>query len=154
MRSIVFLSGALISLCASSMTVAAADIYRWVDQQGVLHYGAQPPANYKAELVVTGAARSKPAPSPENSAASTTEIDTPQQRALTQQIQKEVAAQTAELKEYCSSARKNLAQLENNPRLTIQTESGEMQRLTEEERQARINETRQGITQHCSPAGL
>jgi hypothetical protein len=60
-----------------------------------------------------------------------------------------VVAKEAERKKYCEEVRTNLAQLQNNPRLRMEVE-GEVRRLSEEERQARIAETQKSITDNCN----
>ncbi|MGZ7457506.1 DUF4124 domain-containing protein [Pseudomonas sp. Ma2-10] len=84
----------------SSMCMAA-QIYKWVDVQGVTHFDAQPPQD-----------------------------------------------QQAQLKAFCEQARTNLAQLQNNPRIREDVE-GEMRRLTDQQRQARISEAQKQIADNC-----
>jgi len=40
-------------LCSVAACAAAQDIYRWVDQRGVVHYGEKPPANRPSTVVNT-----------------------------------------------------------------------------------------------------
>jgi hypothetical protein len=40
-------------LCAVAACAAAQDIYRWVDERGVIHYGEKPPANRPSTVVNT-----------------------------------------------------------------------------------------------------
>ena len=104
MRLMFLASGLMLALCGNAM---AAQVYKWVDAQGVTHFGAQPPQG------------------------------------------QQVAAQEAERKRYCETLRTNLAQLQNNPRVRVE-ENGETRRVTEEERQARISETRDKIAENCN----
>ena len=59
-----------------------------------------------------------------------------------------MAKQEAERKQYCETARTNLAQLENNPRLRIE-DGGEVRRIDENERQERITELKKSIAENC-----
>ncbi|MDM1707484.1 DUF4124 domain-containing protein [Thiopseudomonas alkaliphila] len=154
MRQFIATSSLIIGLMAPFSPASATDIYRWVDNAGVLHYGAQPPANYAAELVVSGSYNTPKAEAPAQQASPIQQVDTEQQQLLNQQVKKQVEAEAEKRKKYCATVRQNLAQLENNPRLMSQEETGEVRRLTEEERQARIAETRQSISEHCTSAGL
>jgi hypothetical protein len=61
---------------------------------------------------------------------------------------KQLARQEAERRRFCTQARASLAQLQNNPRLSENTEGG-IRRLTEEQRQQRIAETQKAIDNHC-----
>lgn len=133
---------ALLSLGAAAH---AATIYKWTDVQGHTHFGSQPPADYQAEVVTTKsfklpapAVRQTQEPSPAQS--SQAEID--------QQVRTQVAQQQAELRTYCTNLRTNLAQLKNNPRLLVEI-NGKTLRLSEEERQQRIKQVGEQISQNC-----
>lgn len=73
----------------------------------------------------------------------------PEQAAIDKKVKEEVAKQEAERKQYCETARTNLAQLENNPRLRIEEEGGEVRRVDENERQKRITDLKKSIAENC-----
>jgi hypothetical protein len=135
--------GLLLALCGNVM---AAQVYKWVDAQGVTHFGAQPPQGQQVETVNTVTAPAKPTVTPEPSPQNETEVD---QSSIDRKVKQQVAAQEAERKVYCETMRTNLAQLQNNPRVRVE-DNGETRRLTEEERQARISETRDKIAENCN----
>lgn len=143
MRSLI-VAGSL--LLAMSSSVTAAQIYKWVDAQGTTHFGAQPPAGQMAETLSRVAAPPKPTTQP--TAAEQDENPDAQQRDIDRKVKQQVASQEAERKRYCETLRTNLAQLENNPRVRVE-ENGEVRRVTEDERQERIAETRQKIGENC-----
>lgn len=137
MRTIVFITSLLIGpLCM------AGQIYKWVDAQGVTHFGAQPPQGLEASTVVTPPSPAGQPVAPPRS----NEIG--DQRAIDNKVKKQVADQQAQLQAYCEQARTNLAQLQNNPRLREEVE-GRMQRLNDEQRQERINEAQKQIAENC-----
>jgi hypothetical protein len=139
-----FLAGGLVlALCGNVM---AAQVYKWVDAQGVTHFGAQPPQGQQVETVNTVTAPAKPAATPAPVAEDETEAD---QQSIDRKVKQQVAEQEAERKRYCETMRTNLAQLQNNPRVRVE-EKGETRRITEEERQARIAETRDKIAENCN----
>jgi len=139
-----FLAGGLVlALCGNVM---AAQVYKWVDAQGVTHFGAQPPQGQQVETVNTVTAPAKPAATPALVAEDETEAD---QQSIDRKVKQQVAEQEAERKRYCETMRTNLAQLQNNPRVRVE-EKGETRRITEEERQARIAETRDKIAENCN----
>jgi len=141
-----FLAGGLVlALCGNVM---AAQVYKWVDAQGVTHFGAQPPLGQQVETVNTVTAPAKPAAKPDTSAPDETGSEA-DQNSIDRKVKQQVAAQEAERKRYCESMRTNLAQLQNNPRVRVE-DNGETRRVTEEERQARIAETRDKIAEHCN----
>ncbi|MFC3607138.1 DUF4124 domain-containing protein [Stutzerimonas tarimensis] len=136
-------------LLALGGAAAAAPIYKWVDAEGVTHFGAHPPAGQPAETFSISNIGSRPSPpAPAVAIENENENENEEQAALDRQVQREVAQQQAELKTYCTSLRTSLAQLTNNPRLRVE-EDGQSRRIDEEERQARIAETRQKIAEDC-----
>ena len=127
-----------------STPVMAAQVYKWVDAQGVTHFGAQPPEGQQATSVNTTIA---PAPAAIPAKLPEVGVDEEQQ-AIDEKVKKEVAAKEAERKQYCEKMRTNLAQLENNPRLREEV-NGEVRRLDEDERQKRIGEAKKAIAENC-----
>jgi len=139
-----FLAGGLVlALCGNVM---AAQVYKWVDAQGVTHFGAQPPQGQQVETVNTVTAPAKSTTMPAPVVEDETEVD---QQSIDRKVKRQVAEQEAERKRYCETMRTNLAQLQNNPRVRVE-EKGETRRITEEERQAKIAETRGKIAEYCN----
>lgn len=143
MRRMILTSSLLLALSAP---VAASQVYKWVDAQGVTHFGAQPPQGQQATSINTAAPPSKPA-EPKAAATFDNEADS-EQEAIDRKVKQQVATQEAERKKYCESVRTNLAQLENNPRVRIEVD-GDVRRLNEEERQQRIGEAKKAIADNC-----
>ena len=143
MRFMFLAGGLLLALCGNVM---AAQVYKWVDAQGVTHFGAQPPQGQQVETVNTVTAPAKSTTMPAPVVEDETEVD---QQSVDRKVKRQVAEQEAERKRYCETMRTNLAQLQNNPRVRVE-EKGETRRITEEERQARIAETRDKIAENCN----
>ena len=64
MRRTIFMGSLLLALAP---TVMAAQVYKWVDAQGITHFGAQPPEGTNASTVNTSTAQPKsnfPPPAP------------------------------------------------------------------------------------------
>ncbi|CAH0257699.1 DUF4124 domain-containing protein [Pseudomonas brassicacearum] len=139
MRMIFLTASLLVGLSPMCM---AGQVYKWVDAQGVTHFGAQPPEGTEATTVI------KSTPPPAKPAAPPSGGVIGDQKAIDQQVKKQIAEQEAQLKAFCEQARTNLAQLQNNPRVREDVE-GEMRRLTDEERRQRIDETRKQIEENC-----
>lgn len=143
MRRMILTSSLLLALSASAM---ASQVYKWVDAQGVTHFGAQPPQGQQATTINTATPPPKTA---EPAATPTFESSAdPEQAAIDEKVKQEIATQEAERKKYCQTVRTNLAQLENNPRVRVEVD-GEVRRLNEEERQQRISEAKQAIAKDC-----
>ncbi len=137
------LTGSLLLILGT--TAMAGQVYTWVDKQGVTHFSEQPPKDQPSTPLSTANRAPRPAAQERTPAPQT---DDPKQEAINRKVKRDVAAQQAKLKEFCETVRTNLAQLENNPRLRVETD-GQMRRLNEEERQARITEAKQAIEHSC-----
>lgn len=131
-------------LLALSAPALAGQVYKWVDDKGVTHFGAQPPQGQEAVQVNTTVAQPRlPAALPSLPA------QPDPQRAIDDKVKQEVAEQEAQRQKYCTDLRTNLAQLRNNPRLRVTEDNGESRRLNQEERQSRIAETEKAIEDGC-----
>lgn len=143
MRHMILTGTLMLALSTSAM---ASQVYKWVDDKGVTHFGAQPPQGQQATTINT--ATPPPRQAPSEPVPSVEEQLDPEQAAIDKKVKEDVAKQEAERKQYCENARTNLAQLENNPRLRIE-DGGEVRRLDENERQERITELKKSITENC-----
>ncbi len=145
MRRIILTGSLLLALISPAL---AGEIYQWQDAQGRPHFGSQPPDGVDATPVstysTTPTTSSKPA---EPAAAEAAEDDS--QQAIDAKVKQDVAKQEAELKKYCDSLRTDLAQIEYNPRVSVE-ENGQVRRLSEKERQQRISETQKSIKENCN----
>ncbi|MDE1164462.1 MAG: DUF4124 domain-containing protein [Pseudomonas sp.] len=143
MRSIFAAAGLWVMLLAPAM---GAQIYKWVDAQGQTHFDAQPPTGQATTTVDTGKPPAAPRPSvakPANPLEGQA-----RQREIDAQVKQQVADQEDRMQRYCDGIRTNMAQLQNNPRVRENIE-GAVRRLTEEERQAKITDMQQKITENC-----
>ncbi len=146
MRSKIFAAGLLLALGSGAM---AAQIYKWQDAQGATHFGAQPPQGQAAEALNTTTAPARPAANQANGQDGADDRSgESKQRQIDRQVKQQVAEQEKTREQYCTTLRTNLAQLQNNPRVRVE-EAGDVRRLNEEERQARIGETKQKIADTC-----
>ena len=141
MRQMIVTATLLLGLSASTM---AAQVYKWVDERGVTHFSATPPAGQSATTVSPNITQPKAQPAP---AAADTGEDK-EQTAIDKKVKADVAEQEAQRQQYCERARTNLAQLQNNPRLRIESE-GEVRRIDEDERQSRIEKLKTDIAENC-----
>ena len=139
MRTHFFITGLMAAL---SPLPLAAQIYQWVDAQGVTHFDAQPPRDQPATTLVT------PASSSGISGAAAHSGAIGDQQAIDKSVKKQVAERQNQLKAFCEQARTNLAQLQNNPRLREEVD-GQMRRLDDSQRQERIGETQKQIADNC-----
>ncbi|MGJ8668042.1 MAG: DUF4124 domain-containing protein [Oceanococcus sp.] len=118
--------------------VVSADNYRWVDDNGRVHYGDQPPV---------GAKRLKAPPGPAN-ATSQSEDDKP---SPTSDIDKGVY-KTASFEEICKELNSRVANYRSSPNMAMQGEDGEPRALSAKERLEFINKTQTQADAACKRA--
>jgi len=155
-------------LCSAlllSAAVSADEIYRWVDENGVVNYTQIRPVGVEAEAVSTrGGGRSNrssaaaPAPQPQPAAAQSQELS-PEQQQMLEDLQAAEAAREQEIarirEQNCIKAREVLARLLERPRIRVREAGGsEARLLTEDERQERIDEAQRGVAANCSASDL
>ena len=138
-------------ILAGLATGSLAGMYKWVDENGQTVYSQSPPASGQSTRV-------KPPPPP---------AETPEEarQRLNLQLQKfqdkaediELAGQkeakeeelTEVYKSNCAAAQNNLFFLESNPRKLVGQPDGTYVRLTEEERQQKMQEAREQVEKYC-----
>lgn len=135
------------------VAAAANKIYKWVDQNGDAQYTQMPPPAGVQVIEIRNAP--PPADDPEAERArmqqETENLDERMQERKASATKAEVQAQNKEIRrKNCHNARKNLAELQQGGIKRYLTPDGEVLRLTEEDRQQRIAETRAHITEFCT----
>ena len=147
------LTSLILALCAYS--ASADQVYRWVDEQGVVNYTQQKPRDMDAEQLSTrsGAPRVvDEAPAPLVSPATGQELSQDQQSMLEglqakEQARKEDIAKIKQ--ENCEKSQAVLGRLTIKNRIRIRGDDGEYRIMAEDERQERIQEAQMGIAQNC-----
>ncbi len=146
-------------LLLTGLSASADEIYRWVDENGVVNYTQQKPRGTEAEAIVTqgGSTRAArnaqaPAPAPVSSAATGEPLSAEQEkmleglRAAEQTRQHEIA----KLKEQnCQQSRDVLSRLTVKNRIRVKGENGDYTVMPEDERQDRISKAQQNIARYC-----
>lgn len=136
-----------LTFCLFSSVVAAEQMYRWIDDQGVPQFGQQPPEGKAYQRMdissppPPGGSLRAPAPLPENATA-----EAPAEE--DQSISDEALA--AKRKEQCAKIRSNLQTMEQNPRLSKTTDDGETVRIGEDERQEMMTQARADLAEFCN----
>ena len=137
-----------IALVGTVTAAQAADAYRWVDANGVVHYSdVTPPAESKAELVhlrgagsTTGAAVSTP-----NEPAKADDSEEPGEKKPPGTLASSV--QSAEKR--CADARANLEVLQRNGPVGMDTGAAKPQPLDDAARQRQIGNAQTIIATYC-----
>jgi len=150
-------------LIAISGQSAADQIYRWVDDKGVVNYTQLKPRDGDAEAITTQggvhAARAEPAPS--TTAAAVTDPATgqplsPEQEQMLEGLraaERSRQAEIAKLKaENCQQSKDILARLTVKNRIRVRGDDGEYRVMAEDERESRISEAQKNIALYCVSA--
>jgi hypothetical protein len=147
-----------LALAATPLLAPAQQVYRWVGPDGVVQYSEHPPAGIDAEPVSVrtgpmagGNADAAPGttagpPASPQPASPPQAAPPPPQPSPEQQAERE-----RQRAENCRLAKENLRVLETARRVMGQDPQGNPIRLDDDQRQARLAETRQQIEKYCEP---
>lgn len=132
--------------------VNAAKIYKWVDEDGQIHYSSQKPPGQKVESVKVkkGPKVTEPAKQ-ESNEASTNEAQT-QDDAESDALAKEQLAKADAVnnKRMCEQARKNIAALNASVRVVrVDDKTGETVRMSDNERLDAMKKAQQAVKEFC-----
>ena len=145
-----------LSLCVLASTAAAqsAPVYKWVDENGVTHFGSQPPSgsNYKATGV-----RAKKTNKQALQARLNSQADIREAQQVRKDFEKEEAA-TAEANRQeiekertanCEKARAQVEAYDTAPRLYRPLPNGDREYLSDEELDAERANARRQVREWC-----
>jgi len=153
----VFMTVLIATLVLLATAAPAKDeVYRWVDENGVVHFGDRPDGQAEAELVDIQVSKgSGPATSPAPDSANPGQPSEPgpslaQQRRDERAAKRlEAAEREAALAQSCKTARQRVATLEPTPRVIVRHEDGTVDRLDDEKRLELLNEAKAFIAENC-----
>jgi hypothetical protein len=161
----------LAALICTLPFLLGAEVYRYVDENGVVTYTELLPYGVRGERVLaasTGPSQTvrdvdgstvtatSGAPAGAVPANEAVNLSKDQQAMLEQLRQVEEARRTelAKIREAnCAKSRDVLSRLSAQGRIRIKEESGEERAMPEDERQRRIREAQDGIVANCEPTG-
>lgn len=136
----------------------AADVYRWVDTEGVVNYTQLKPAGIASQRISTGAAGAIRFTQVKDERAGLPG-DTGPELSLDQQtmLQDLQAAEQARQNDFvrvkganCDKSRNVLNRLSRSERIRVRDESGSERIMGETERQRRIGDAQRGIAENCT----
>ena len=125
-------------VCAGVMQADAAEVYRWIDDNGTVTYSATKPVGHATQPVGIRATPSSQATptSPQDLVSAAEKARSDRAERAKEAADKQSDAATRE--QLCQRARANLEGMENNVRAFHVDQSGERVRLGEEQRQEDI----------------
>lgn len=133
-------------LCSFSNAHASKNFYKWVDEKGVTHYSAHPPAKAQEEAIKVRTTNLKAdEPAPAEAGKGDTPAATP---AATPPLEGTVVRDKSP--ELCKQARQNLKTFEENARLRLKDDkTGEMRYLTPDEMQSQKDLANKQVKDNC-----
>ena len=131
--------------------LAAAEIYKWVDEEGVTHYTQQPPPASQASRVdVTGPGEAEIEREQRAMEQTAAELEAArEQRRESAREEARAERQEARRAQQCAQLRENIETLADRRRLRVRDGEGRVRRLSEEERRQRLAERRAELDEHC-----
>jgi hypothetical protein len=130
---------------------ATAEIYRWTDENGRVHFSDKPPRDQQAEKIGD---KTRPV-NVDTSRAEREKLnklfapETPEEQQLRRQREARLAAQAEKRRVECENARREL-RFFTEERFYWVDEQGRTSNASEQERQQVIDRLSQAIQQHCS----
>lgn len=140
-----------LSCCLLMQPAVHAGVYKWVDENGQVHYGEQP-GNSSAEKVTI---RTNETTTPRTiNKAEEDEVENKDGKKDKNDAEKygepvEVPPSKKEKQKLCNEAKHDLALITSRGRMREINEKGEYIRITEEQRQQRIAENKKKKKKYC-----
>ena len=132
-------------LLALAVPAASAQVYKWVDEKGRVHYGEKPPPGSKSNTVKPPVAVPNAPAKPQD--LQSQELDFRDRQIKQRHDETGAAQETANRAARCSNARERLDIAERAA--LYRTEKGERVFFTDAEQKAEIDTRRSAVTQYC-----
>jgi hypothetical protein len=131
----------------------AAGIQKWIDENGQVHYGDNPPAKVTTESVRVSRPPSNPGKALPRLNNQQTNSDQQQdaEASNTPADQQDPASQAPpdQAGEFCEQARKDMRVLNNSSRIRLRASDGTSRFMTDEEREQRRVQSQADIDRYC-----
>ena len=131
---------------------ASAEIYKWVDEEGKVHYGEKPPSTITKDGIKTIEYKDNVDTQSANEALKKKSKSLNKLSKKRKEKREDVAAKKETLaknKVLCEKAKKNLANYQF-PKVSIKEDDGSVRALGEEERQLGIKKSEEIVKQVCN----
>lgn len=140
-----------IALACVTVTTVAGEVYRWVDENGVVHFGDRAPEQGDAEKVaIQPSSGVHVAPDSEPAAPYAEQKSAAQQRRDERaEVNQENQVRAEVTSEICTQARNVVAQLEPSPRVNVTHEDGTVTRMDDNDRLEKLGEAQAFIEENC-----
>jgi hypothetical protein len=142
----------LLKICVlwALLVPAGAQVYKWVDEKGVTHYGERPPQGKKGETVEQRLANPAPAQGmPAQPGWKEQDIEFRKRRIEAEQAEAKGKQRDASQRQACNQGRDQLAQLKAARRVYRLDDKGERVFQSDEDRNASIARLEQLVAERC-----
>jgi len=151
-----------VSLLVMSLPVLmGAQVYRWVDPNGVVNFTQLKPPGVEAQQITTGTgghmvvAEAKDQPAGVPGGGEQTEKNlSPEQQSMLQDLKAAELARQEEVArikaDNCTKSRNVLDRLSGTDRIRVRDNNGVERIMAEDERQRRISEAQRGVAENCT----
>lgn len=129
--------------------LAAAQVYKWVDERGVTHYAEQPPQGAKATQVPSSSATPAPGSAPRADDYQQKDMEFRQRRIQAEAAEENRRQEASRRREQCSRQRDVLVRLREARRMYALNESGERIYMDDAGREAAIAQQEQLVARLC-----
>lgn len=134
----------------SPAVAAGVNIYKWVDDEGNVHYTQSPPQDRSSELLAPAPGPADPREAIEALDEMHRKADEMRQQRLDRQSEQQREQDLASRKRAnCEQARNRLEQLRTSQRPYTMDASGERVRMSEEQRAAAIRQAEANVAENC-----
>lgn len=141
------------ALCVWLAQPAAAQIYKWVDANGVTHYGERPQTGGKSkEVELRGNAPAQPGSATPPAAGSDLkerELDFRKRKVARDEEEARAAQAKAQRDDYCRRERVRMAELNEIGRMYVRDAQGERVFLSDAQRDAAVARREAEFKKHC-----
>ena len=140
-----FIHCALTLLLALTVPAASAQVYKWVDENGRVHYGEKPPPGSKSSALKPPTVAPNAPAQPQN--LQSQELDFRGRQMKQKEDEAEQARSAAKREANCNYAKERLAIAEQAALFRL--EKGERVFLSDAEQRAETEARRAAVTQYC-----
>lgn len=130
----------LISVLVAATPSHSATVYKWTDENGVIHYGDKKPEDQASTVMkVSGGKPGTP--------SATTPNEKGEEATMTEE-EKLAAKNKKAIEENCATAQTHIEKLNSANRIRI-NEEGKLRFLSEEEKQEKLKSAQEYLTTNC-----
>lgn len=143
----------MLTLAVSGVAVAA-DIYKWVDEDGNVHYGDKPVSNGSERVAIESRPTDRARVQSQYQAAAQARAENRDARAQADEegrkAEEELRAQADERRQKCEASRATMQKFVTSRRIYTQDESGERVYMDDAQMQAARERVENDINEYCN----